>query len=107
MSFTQMVTLTLLDTLDDYTTKHMQDEYLTLTVSDDVLSIKEYEYTHIFSVSDASKSADLTSISDTEPQSFTEAKEEIVELITRWSLEDEPVEPPFPPTPEPETPIPF
>lgn len=50
----------------------------------------------------ASKSADLASITAGEPESFTEAKEQIIELITRWSLDQEPTEPPVSPTPEPE-----
>lgn len=55
---------------------------------------------NLFSV--ASKSADLSSISDDEPESFTDAKESIIELITRWATEEPPTEPPVSPTPEPE-----
>ncbi|KAJ6646563.1 putative serine protease K12H4.7 [Pseudolycoriella hygida] len=57
----------------------------------------------VINIDFASKSADLTSISDDEPDSITDAKERIIDLITEWSLDEPPTEPPVSPTPETDT----
>ncbi|XP_037033396.1 lysosomal Pro-X carboxypeptidase-like [Bradysia coprophila] len=55
----------------------------------------------VINIDFASKSADLTSIDADEPDAFTRAKERIIDVVTRWSSEVPPTEPPVTPTSQP------